>query len=382
MAEKKKGRVYYYRMRTPEKRLEANVKLAAMVAVVVVLGLVAAFGLAFFFGGAPEDVPVASAPPAALSGDPAPPLLSLPEAPVQAVASAARDGGPAMRRDCADCPPLVVVPAGSFSMGIRADEAGSGAVSPSIVASEAPAHGVTFQKPFALQQTEVTRRQFEAFVKDSGYQAAGCTVFNGKDWVFDLGKSWRDPGFYQDQDHPVVCISRADAQAYVDWLSEKAGVVYRLPSESEWEYAARAGVTGAYAWGSDQTAACTHANVAGSTFMSRYKGRPTSMIFACDARHAETSPVAQYKINAFGLHDMYGNVRELTADCWNNGYRGVSQDGAARMTGECGAAVSRGGGWFDPPVNLRTTRRLRADAAERRADQGFRVARDLDEPGF
>jgi sulfatase modifying factor 1 len=380
MAEKKKGRVYYYRMRTPEKRLEANVKIAAMVAVAVVVGLIAAFGLAFFFGAPPEEVPVASAPPAEIPAD-EPPTLTLPEAPAEPPAPAPQ-GGPAMRRDCADCPPLVVVPAGSFSMGIRADDARSGAVSPSIVASEAPAHGVTFQKPFALQQTEVTRRQFDAFVKDSGHQAAGCTVFNGTDWVFDLGKSWRDPGFYQDQEHPVVCISRADAQAYVDWLSAKAGVAYRLPSESEWEYAARAGLTGAYVWGNDLTAACGHANVAGSTFVSRYKGRPTSMIFACDARHAETSPVAQYKINAFGLYDMYGNVRELTADCWNNGYRDVSQDGAARMTGDCGAAVSRGGGWFDPPVNLRTTRRLRADAGERRADQGFRVARDLDEPGF
>lgn len=364
-AKAKTGRAYYYRMRTPEKRLETNVKLAAAMAVVVVVGLIVAFGSAIFSGPAkqPEQASVIAPPPAEEA---------------KPKAEAAERGSADGIRDCASCPPMVIVPAGSFVMGARVDEAGGEDVPPSITASESPAHGVTVQARFALQQTEVTRRQFAAFVKETGYQAAGCTVFDGTSWTINRGKSWRDPGFFQDDDHPVVCVSPMDARAYIKWLSDKAGIQFRLPSESEWEYAARAGNTGAYIWGSDQTAACVHANAADAALMSQLKDRDISMFFACDGRYAFTAPVGKHKANAFGLGDMLGNVREITADCWSADYRGAPTDGAPRTDGDCGSAASRGGGWLDPPANMRTARRLKTEATERRSDQGFRVARDID----
>lgn len=354
----KSGRPYYYRMRTTEKRLETNVKLAAAMAVVVVAGLAIAFGSALFLGRSdgPAQTSLIAQAPAETMAEPAAGTL----------------------RDCANCPTLAIIPAGSFVMGARVDEGAAQDVPAPIVASESPAHGVTLRTRFALQQTEVTRRQFAAFVKETGYQATGCKVFDGTSWVINRARSWRDPGFFQDDDHPVVCVSALDARAYIKWLSDKAGVPFRLPSESEWEYAARAGDAGAYAWGNDGTAACTHANVADAALMSEFKGRDTSLFFACDGRDAFTAQVGRHKPNAFGLGDMLGNVREITADCWSADYRGAPTDGSARTGDDCGAAASRGGGWFDPPANMRTARRLKTEAAERRSDQGFRIARDMD----
>lgn len=371
MAPKKPGRAYYYRMRTPERRLETYVKLAAIMAAVVVLGLIVAFGSAILLGNGDE-------PPQASPAAPAPASIDTPQE--DAATDAAADSlnpppaSPEQLRDCADCPPLVSVPAGSFIMGTGGMGTAEG------LASEMPAHGVTFRNRFALQQTEVTRGQFAAFVKDTGYQTAGCVAFDGTSWVLDRSKSWRDPGFFQDDEHPVVCVSQKDAMAYLKWLTDKTGVPYRLPSESEWEYAARAGNTDAYIWGNDQTAACVHANVADASLMGKATGRPTSLYFACDGHYAFTAPVGKYQRNAFGLNDMLGNVREIVADCWSADYKGAPADGTARTDGECVAGVSRGGGWFDPPANLRTARRLKTEANERRSDQGFRAARDIRAP--
>lgn len=373
LPKRKTGRAYYYRMRAPEKRLEGFVKLAAAMAVVVVAGLIVAFGSALILGPArePEQTSIVAPAPAEQQAGAAPDERVKP-------ASTSTAPGADRLRDCAGCPPLVIVPAGSFTMGTRIDETGADEAPESIIASESPARGVTFRRRFALQQTEVTRRQFAAFVKETGHQANGCEVFDGTAWVINRGKSWRDPGFFQDDDHPVVCVSVMDAKAYIKWLSDKAGVQFRLPSESEWEYAARAGNIGAYVWGTDRTAACVHANAADAALMSQFQGRDISLFFACDGGHAFTAPAGKHEANAFGLGDMLGNVREITADCWNADYRGAPTDGSARTGGDCGAAASRGGGWFDPPANMRTARRLRTEATERRSDQGFRVARDID----
>ncbi len=370
----KTGRTYYYRMRTPEKQLEIRAKLAVAMAAAVVVGLIVAFGLANVSGPArePEQASTIAPPAAEETPDAVPAGGARPAVEKPQPASTDR------LRDCADCPPLIVVPPGSFVMGARGDEAGAGEVPTSIIASESPGHGVTFQHRFALQQTEVTRHQFAAFVKDSGYQAIGCKVFDGTSLVLDRSKDWRDPGFFQDDDHPVVCVSPMDAKAYIKWLSEKAGVQFRLPSEAEWEYAARAGGSDALPWGSDPTAACVHANAADASLISQFKGRDLSLFFACDGHYAFTAPAGKHKPNAFGLNDMLGNAREITADCWNPDYRGAPGDGAARMDGDCGAGASRGGGWFDPPPNMRTARRLKTEATERRSDQGFRIARDID----
>jgi formylglycine-generating enzyme required for sulfatase activity len=367
----KTGRTYYYRMRTPEKRFETLAKLAAIAAMVVLVGLIVAFGSALVFGPEKEteQAAVIAPPPAReAAAEPDATAEKAPEAPA----------GADQLRDCANCPALAIVPAGSFVMGARADEAATAGVPASVIASESPAHGVTIHKRFALQRTEVTRRQFAAFVKETGYQAVGCKIFDGTSWVLDRARSWRDPGFFQDDDHPVVCVSEMDAKAYIKWLSDKAGVVYRLPSESEWEYAARAGDNGVYVWGSDPTAACVYGNVADASLLAQYKGRDLSLFFACDGHHAFTAPAGKYKPNAWGLLDMIGNVREITADCWSADYTGAPTDGTARTDGDCATAAARGGSWFDPPANMRTARRLKTEATERRTDQGFRVARDID----
>jgi formylglycine-generating enzyme required for sulfatase activity len=376
---KKQGRAYYYRMRTLEKRLEKNVRIAAITAVSLVIALSGAFIAAFLLGDAQPDE---AAPPPLAYVPPEPQAEDAPEAEeyvLPILESQPGEDGPRLVRDCADCPVMVVVPAGSYIMGIGAQEAAGGRISPSLSATETPAHGVTIREPFALQQTEVTRGQFDAFVRDTEHQSTGCQRFSGETWILDRGRSWRDPGFFQDENHPVVCVSREDAQAYAEWLSKKSGERYRLPTEAEWEYAARAGQTGAYVWGDDLTEACAHANVAGSSHMGHYPGRPTALVFACDSGYAETAPVGKYRINPVGLYDMFGNVREMVADCWNEDYRGAPVDGAARTDGDCASTVVRGGGWSDPPVNLRTPRRLRAGVAERRGDQGFRLARDLED---
>ncbi len=360
---KPKGRAYYYRMRTPEKRFEVLVKLAAIMAGVVVLGLMVAFGSAIVFRSGDEPVQQASMP-------------SPVKRPVSAATPASNPVRPTARsdhvRDCANCPGLTIIPAGSYMMGARAEEAGS----PAAAASEGPVHGVTLQRPIAMQSTEVTRGQFAAFIKETGYQAAGCKVFDGTAWVIDRSRSWRDPGFFQDDDHPVVCVSAMDAKAYAKWLSEKSGVRFRLPSEAEWEYAARAGVTGSYVWGADPTAACAAANVADTSLLGTHKDRDIALYFACDDRQPHTAPVGKFSPNSFGLMDMIGNVREITADCWNADYDGAPTDGASRTDGDCGAAAARGGGWFDPPANMRTARRLKTEITERRTDQGFRIVRD------
>ncbi|MGE0668160.1 MAG: formylglycine-generating enzyme family protein [Sphingomonadales bacterium] len=358
---KKTGRAYYYRMRTPEKRFALLARLAAILALVVVAVLIVAFGTAILLRPAHESEPGGTTTASAQLPGVEPATVS--------------DAAPGETRDCAACPPLTMVPGGTYVMGTGAPTASDGVDPGIIAASESPAHGVTLRR-FALQRTEVTRGQFAVFVKETGHQSAGCKVFDGGAWVLDRGKNWRDPGFFQDDEHPVVCVSAADAKAYLKWLSEKSGVRFRLPSESEWEYAARAGVHGAYAWGKDATAACVQANVADASLLARQQGRDISLFFACDGGFPFTAPVGKHTANAFGLADMIGNVREITADCWNPDYDGAPTNGAARADGNCNAVAARGAGWADPPPNTRIARRVRTGIDERRSDQGFRIARD------
>ncbi|MEN3973614.1 formylglycine-generating enzyme family protein [Emcibacter sp. SYSU 3D8] len=335
-------------------------------ALIVVAGLIIAYWSVAIFGpgSEPEQAAILAAPPSSEPADNPPPLADL-------------DDGVSLVRDCAGCPPMVIVPGGSFIMGSRLDQTSAGNAALPVMESEMPAHGVTIPSRFALQRTEVTRGQFALFVQATGYQVVGCTIFDGTSWVLDRARNWRDPGFFQDDDHPVVCVSLQDARAYTEWLSAKAGVRYRLPTESEWEYAARAGNTGAYLWGGDQTAACAYANAADASLLGQFKGRALDLFFACDEGHVFTAPVGKLRANTFALHDMMGNAREITADCWNATYSGAPGDGSARDTGDCGAVASRGGGWFDPPPNMHTARRLKMPSSERRSDQGFRVARDV-----
>ena len=165
-------------------------------------------------------------------------------------------------RDCPNCPIMVKLAAGTFMMGSPEAETRREGAKDEDVADERPQHSVTIRRQFAVGQYTVTRGEFSAFVTDTNHDPRGCSVFRGGSWVLDQNRSWRDPGYAQTDQHPVVCVSFDDAQRYVQWLSRKTGQSYRLPTEAEWEYAARAGTTTARFWGDGRDRACDFANAA------------------------------------------------------------------------------------------------------------------------
>ena len=219
---------------------------------------------------------------------------------------------------------------------------------------------------FAIGRYEVTRAEYAAFVEATGHAggASGC--------------AWRSPGFEQAADHPVTCVSWEDAQAYVGWLSETTGLPYRLPSESEWEYAARAGTTTRRYWGDAASGQCRYANGADRAAAERFADWTVA---ACADGSVFTAPVGTFAPNGFGLFDVLGNANEWTADCWNPGYGGAPVDGGARSTGECGLRVVRGGGWSDTPGALRAANRSAGPADLRVGYSGIRVARTIESGG-
>lgn len=168
-----------------------------------------------------------------------------------------------------------------------------------------------------------------------------------------------------------------DASTYVAWLSQKAGADYRLLSEAEWEYAARAGTTTTRFWGDDGNMSCGHANGADLTAKAQVPQLSNAPTANCNDSYAYTAPVGSYRANAFGLHDMLGNVYEWTQDCWSANYVGAPTDGSAWiMTGNCGVRVLRGGGWADPRRSLTSAYRAPNPTIRFRGSTvGFRVAR-------
>ena len=253
-------------------------------------------------------------------------------------------------KDCDVCPEMVVIPAGSFSMGSPDTEAGRDA-------DEGPMHQVNIAGSFSLGKFEITLGEFKQFVQSTGHpMTGGCVDWNGKEFALDAGKSWRNPGQEQTDKHPVTCVSWDDARAYVKWLSTVAKKTYRLPSEAEWEYAARAMTKTAYSFGNSSS------ELSGYTWFSSNSEGKTHFVGAKTA-------------NNFGLHDMHGNVFEWTEDCWNENYTNAPTDGSVWTAGNCSRRVVRGGSWGLNPRNLRSARRGGNPAASRGSDIGFRVAR-------
>ncbi len=274
-------------------------------------------------------------------------------------------------RDCPTCPEMVIVPGGEFLMGSdrRDDESYD---------LERPRHRVMVDR-FALGVHEVTRDEYAAFVAATGRGAGDrCYAFDADErrWEWRSEASWRSPGYPQAGDHPAVCVNWEDAQSYVQWLSAETGEEYRLPSEAEWEYAARAGTTTRRHWGDDPDDGCAYANGADRTFEARFDNWTVA---DCTDGVLWTSPVGAYRPNAFGLHDVLGNVWEWVEDCWHDDYDGAPRDGSSwTRGGDCGRRVVRGGSWIDNPRSLRSALRSRVDAELRHAVIGFRVARTLD----
>jgi formylglycine-generating enzyme required for sulfatase activity len=227
--------------------------------------------------------------------------------------------------------------------------------------------------PIALSTNAVTVDEFRAFVAATGRDMQGCETYDGA-WRRRPENSWENPGFAQTGSHPVTCTSWNDAKAYAAWLSAKTGQRYRLPSASEWEYAARAGTAAAQPWSAEGRDACASANVADESAGHRYPGWS---VFACDDGFVQTAPVGSFKANSFGLNDMLGNVFQWTEDCWNANYKGAPIDGAARADGDCTERELRGGSWFSSPSYVRANYRNHFSVDYRTSSVGIRVARDI-----
>ncbi|GAB2176881.1 SUMF1/EgtB/PvdO family nonheme iron enzyme [Dongia sp. agr-C8] len=282
-------------------------------------------------------------------------------------------------RDCPDCPELVAVPAGSFSMGVST---GDQANRP----EEKPAHKVDV-KSFAIMTKEVTRDQFDAFVLATARDTSGgCQQSDGGNGKWDEKGDYLHPGIDQQGNHPVVCVNGYDAADYAAWLSEKTGKQYRLPSEAEWEYAARAGKKTSYPWGNDISAnGCRFINAMDASGHKKY---PINEALGCDDKFTTTAPVGSFPANAFGIYDMLGNVWELVGDCYHNTYQGAPTDGSAWVEG-CETPIEgkaedgpfqpmRGGAWLENPWDSRLSARWAATSNGRETSIGFRLARDLD----
>ena len=331
----------------------------------VLLGV--AWGAGGFLPDEPKPVPKA-VPKAAPKAAPKPQEPAAAVAAQRAKPVADRRPGEVFR-DCADCPEMVVIPAGSFDMGSPASESDRDN-------DEGPQHRVSV-KPFAAGKYEVTRGQFAAFVNATGHNAGNeCYTFEGGKAEKRSGRNWQNSGYSQADNHPVVCLNWDDAKAYAAWLSSKTSKSYRLLSEAEWEYAARAGSSTARFWGESPDQACAYANVMDATGKSQVPG-VTWEAHNCNDGSAYTASVGSYKPNAFGLYDMIGNAWEWTEDCRNANYSGAPSDGSAWTSGDCSGRVLRGGSWGNRPQGARSAERVRDGATNRGGSDGFRLARML-----
>jgi formylglycine-generating enzyme len=278
-------------------------------------------------------------------------------------------------RDCAACPEMVAIPAGQFVMGAAPEEEDRENLAAVFRNRSQPQRRVSVTA-FSAAKFEVTRGQYRAFAEASGHRGSGCFTWNGSDFEIDNQKDWRNPGYAQDDTHPVVCVSWEDATAYVRWLSRETGRRYRLLSEAEWEYAARAGTASARYWGDDATRACDYGNGADLAATTQLPAARHWGSAPCSDHHAYTAPVGRYRANAFGLHDMLGNAGEWTQDCWNGNYSGAPAGQRAWSTGDCALRAVRGGAWDDAPTGLRAAYRVGSPTSIRLYSRGFRVARD------
>ena len=250
-------------------------------------------------------------------------------------------------------PEMVVVPDGSFLMGCVSGR--------DCQARELPIREVEIERAFALSRLEVTREEFGRFAEATEYVATGSCM--SQDYGPErrrTARGWRQPGFRQTDNHPVTCVSWDDAKAYVDWLSSETGQEYRLPTEVEWEYAARAGSSSRYAWGN--AVGRRRANCA--TCESRWGGQTTA-------------PAGAFAANAFGLHDMHGNVWEWVQDCPDRSDAAGLPDAGPDQAAACAARVLRGGSWSNLPERIRSASRSWLAADSRSFNLGFRVAREV-----
>ncbi len=232
-------------------------------------------------------------------------------------------------KDCPQCPTLVVLPGGTFTMGSNSSDP-----------SEKPAHRVSISEPFAIGKYEVTVEQWEACVA-----AKACSSVNNNNG--------------RPKNTPVRDVSWDDAQQYVKWLSQVSGKEYRLPTEAEWEFAARGGTSTRYWWGEQMLPGNANCKACGEPWSQE-----------------GPAPVGSFTANPYGLHDMNGSVWEWVSDCWHNSYKGAPTNGRSWDTPNCRDRVIRGGSWRDDASYMLSSTRFKYAASVRYSQNGFRVARD------
>lgn len=284
-------------------------------------------------------------------------------------------------RECTFCPEMVTVPAGTAIVGASANDRFRNP-------DELPERRFRIRERFAVSRYEVTRAQYEAFVHATGREVRGGCLTDraerGK-WVIDADTTFRDPGFPQADDHPVACVSWDEAQAYIAWLNAQTSGGYRMLTEVEWEYLARAGAAqnDIYPWGNHEVDGCATANGFDQTTLTKYAGMDTSGYKAFDPLSCEdgwlnTAPVGSLEANAFGLHDLIGNVAEWVEDCATASHAVLSESGAPpALDGPCARRVTKGGSWGTLAHNLRIPERIAYPAVHRDDSIGIRVARTL-----
>jgi formylglycine-generating enzyme required for sulfatase activity len=287
-------------------------------------------------------------------------------------------------RDCSNCPEMVVVPPGQFLMGSSDEDTKRDlAAIPAAVGFRAlfvtdrsiakwylpyehPQHQVSIASAFAMSRYPVTRGEFAAFVRDTHHETEPCWLSGhpGRQPP-PQPSAWATPGFDQSDRDPVVCVGWKDAQAYIRWLNQRvthdgtdgSAGPYRLPSEAEWEYAARAGTQTAWWWGNDS-------------------GNSHALCDGCNIKPIRhTLPVGSFPANPFGLYDMLGSVAVITADCWHDSYVDAPTDGSAWKDGDCRYRPGRGGGWLAAAWATRSATRTHAGFDETSNDAGFRIVR-------
>ena len=283
-------------------------------------------------------------------------------------------------QECENCPTMVAIAPGSYLRGSPTTELNR-------KDTEGPVQKVSIFYPIAVAQKEITVEEFAHFVKTTGYKTEsdkdgqGCSVWSGKDYSYKKEHNWKNPNFAQAPTHPVVCVSWNDASEYAYWLSKASGgEPYRLLSEAEWEYVARAGTQTRYFWGDgkDNSITCKYANSFDSTAIKTIPGLGQYTGAYCNDSYPYTAPGGSYLPNAFGLYDVHGNVAEWVQDIWHENYIGSPTNGRAWLEGgDRQRHVQRDGPYANAPNDIRAAYRLGGFTTGRSETIGFRVARNL-----
>ncbi|MGC4028469.1 MAG: formylglycine-generating enzyme family protein [Steroidobacteraceae bacterium] len=281
-------------------------------------------------------------------------------------------------RSCEDCPSMVVIPSGSFKMGSDRMEGNR---------TSLPIRDITIAKPFALAQTEVTEAQFAQFMKETKVfpPEASCISADPKVGFSRFYASWGwnniEDASGNRPDFPVRCVSWYMAKGYVDWLANKTGLPYRLPSEAEWEYAAKAGKSTDWWWGDNLDPICEYENGLDLSAQKAGISAASGTVMPCDDGFGGLAPAGSKKPNPFGLYDMHGNVWEWVQDCWSEKYPAEPVDGSAyEPDSSCRGDRRRnikGGSFRSPIEQMRPTYHAGDPAANSLATFGFRIAMDL-----